>query len=489
MNLARAFVMSYAERYADMAISFVAVMILARIVTPAEVGAYAIAVVIASIIGGVRDFGCVDYLIQAKSVDTVALRTSLTVAVLLGAAWAVALWFAAPLAGSIYGTADVATCLAIGAISFAIVPFCSVTNAMLSRELRFGARAINEVARALVSAVVSIWLALRGHGAIGLAWGGLAGTLAQVLVSLPFWPRGLDLKPSLDHARRLLSFGRHRSTASAFEEVVLRAPDLIIGKMISLEAASLYGRAQSLASLVEQALLQAIYPVSTAHFARLARENTGQLRDAFAHALACVTAVAFAMSAFLAAAAEPLVWLLYGEKWAHAAPLLRYLAFAAAATSITAMTLSLLLATGLVHRTSRMQLLLALMMIAAVTAGAMHGINAALMGVCMASLAGMLYALHELRSHLNFGWRDQLGMLGRAIVLACLVGLVPFAFTQWSAQTNLERFVIVVASALVALAAFTCGARALGHPVYPIVMRVLRKFVSLAGYRGRVDAP
>src|SRR5262249_41688991 len=156
-------------------------MILARLITPAQSGIFSLAVGFVAVTQMFRDFGVGEYLVQEKQLDEGSLQAAFSIALILG--WSLGLLLvllAAPVA-DFYREAVVADVIRILSINFFLVPFGYVANAMLTRDLRFDAMLIVQTASALLGAVASIALVWAGFGAIGLAWGLVAGMVTQIV--------------------------------------------------------------------------------------------------------------------------------------------------------------------------------------------------------------------------------------------------------------------------------------------------------------------
>ena len=80
MSLRRSFLFAFSGRYASLALNFLATIILARLVTPEDIGIFSIAMAFVSVAHTLRDFGTSQYLIQAKELEQAHIRAALTVA-------------------------------------------------------------------------------------------------------------------------------------------------------------------------------------------------------------------------------------------------------------------------------------------------------------------------------------------------------------------------------------------------------------------------
>ena len=69
-SIRKALSLSFASKYSSLAIHTAAVMVLARLLTPAEIGVYSVGAAVVALAHVLRDFGVGNYLIQEKETST-----------------------------------------------------------------------------------------------------------------------------------------------------------------------------------------------------------------------------------------------------------------------------------------------------------------------------------------------------------------------------------------------------------------------------------
>src|ERR1041384_75231 len=98
-GVARNFAFGFAERYFQAALALASSVILARILSPAEIGIYSIAAVLTGLAQVFRDLGTGQLLVARRELPQQAQRAMLTISLVMG--WSLALLMAglaAPLA-------------------------------------------------------------------------------------------------------------------------------------------------------------------------------------------------------------------------------------------------------------------------------------------------------------------------------------------------------------------------------------------------------
>ncbi len=169
MSTRRALVFSYLDRYASLMVFILTSMIIARLLTPAEVGVYSIALVLISFVAPFRDLGASQYLIYEKDLTLERIRSVWTIQLSLGITLALLIFSLREVAATFYREPLIADIMLLLAVNSLLIPFGALTGAWLTRELQFDRLAVIRFSGTLMGAVASIFLAWLDYGAISLA--------------------------------------------------------------------------------------------------------------------------------------------------------------------------------------------------------------------------------------------------------------------------------------------------------------------------------
>ena len=101
-SVRRALAISFIERYALIVLSLASNILLARLLTPTEIGLYSVSLAAIGIAQVLRDFGIGTYLIQEKNLTNKSIGTAFGLSLLLGMILFGLCYFCAPIAGDIY---------------------------------------------------------------------------------------------------------------------------------------------------------------------------------------------------------------------------------------------------------------------------------------------------------------------------------------------------------------------------------------------------
>jgi O-antigen/teichoic acid export membrane protein len=349
-RIRRSLVLSFAERYSELGLRLVSMVALARLLTPAEFGTYAVAAAVIGVATVVAEFGLKSYLIQEAELSTTIQRAAFGFALATG--WSAAgLTFAAGwiLAKNDLIDALLTDLLAILALSMVLQSLTRPFFAVLQRQMMFGTLLVVGIVKAAVLAVTVILLAWAGLGASSLAWGSVAQALAGALVVLSCRRAAQWVWPSLRGWRPILAFGSVSTAITALKQMGDAAPSLAIGHFLGFAGAGLFNRGQAVAGVFDKGFLQAISPIVLPMLASRRREGR-DLKPTYEMKIAYLSGIAWPFFVCLALLADPIVSVLLGDQWMPAVPVVRILAVAGLFLPFNQMNLQFFIALDMQRR-------------------------------------------------------------------------------------------------------------------------------------------
>lgn len=399
------FAMSFSEKYTLLILNTAGAMVLARWLTPAEIGVYAVGAVLVGLAQVLRDFGVGAYVIQEKALDRDKLRAALCVSIMIAWTLAALVLAASYPAAHFYNDARLRVVLQLLAINFLLIPFSAVALPYLRRQMRFSAIFAINASQCVAQLLVSVGLAMQGWGYLSLVLGAVAGSVATLLATAFCRPKDMPWLPAWRGVRRIFAFGTVSTAGTLIDEAGVAAPDLIIGKISGLAEVGIYGKAMGVINMFNQLVTAAISPVIFPLFSAQARDGS-DLRRAYLTTVSHMTALAWPFFGFVALLAQPLVRLLYGDQWDAAVPVIRIVCLGSAVYSMFSMARYLFVAMGEVGAQARLDALAVPVRVVAVMAAAPFGLAwvawAAVLGALFRSWLTYLY----LSEFVGLRWRD-----------------------------------------------------------------------------------
>ncbi|ANU07197.1 lipopolysaccharide biosynthesis protein [Paraurantiacibacter namhicola] len=449
MSLKRATAWAALAQYSGFALQFIASVIIARyFLDPAEVGIFSVAFSAAALVHGLQDFGLNRFIVGAKELSDDTVRVTFTVSIAVAAfIVTVILLLAQPMADFFGNEALYTIALVIG-ISYVFIPFSVVPLAMVQRRMDFRGYAFVETGANLVQVVITVGAAWYGYSSLSLAFGVFAYQMAKAGLTQLVNPIFRIFPPSLDGSRRIFTYGGSSSLISFTASVATRAPDLIVGKMISEAALGLYGRATGLAV---QFRVLVSGPVESVFYPSLSRaRDRGE--DISAHYLrltSALCAVTWAAMFGLAMGAEPLVLALYGERWAGVAPVMVWVALAQVFFIAIPMQIDVGYLLGKWRTIVMLTMLDAALSIGLLYYAAQFGLEwAAISRIVHGAIWWVIHAAFMQRL-VGFSWRSLLDIYWRTFVAGlAAIGPLALGYAFWMAPDEMTFGVLALLSTL-----------------------------------------
>jgi O-antigen/teichoic acid export membrane protein len=325
MNTVRKSVaINMAQNYGVMALQFASSVILARLLSPSEIGIYSVAASLIALAQAVRDFGVGQYIIQEKELTNERIRSAFAVSLTIAIALALITAICALPVATFYKEPGIGNILFLLSINFLIIPFGQISMACLQREMIFLPIATAKIVAATAYATTVLSLAYLGYSYMSLAWASIAGTLASVAVATIYRPKHLPWLPGFTEISRVLNFGSFAVGTNLAGSFAKGTPDMVVGRLVNMTSVGLLSRANGLVEIFNQGVMNAVWSVALPHFSKTVREN-GDIKGEFLNAAEIITGVAWSFFITLALLSEPLTLFLYGEKWAPSIPLVKWI--------------------------------------------------------------------------------------------------------------------------------------------------------------------
>jgi len=347
---ARGGAMMFAAGLVQLLVAVLTTMVLARLLTPADFGLFAMATVALALAGPVRDFGLPFAIVHAPTLDAARLDTLFRVNALLAFALTLSVCAMAPLVGRWFGEPGLVSIVVVLATGVGVRALANVQLGVLTRALRHDLIALCNTVAAIAGASVGIALALVDLGVLALLGQQWVTFAVQALVL--WFAAGRRATPSRSPAagesageaageaegagagppsasplRALGAYARRLSAARLIAEGTAMSDRLIVGRVAGATALGFYQSALRWVTVPLVQLLQPFKSVVVAGFSRLRHDRHAYRRFA-AQAFAAVQSLVLPTFAFLALSAAPLIEVLLGDQWRAAIPLMRLLAIA-----------------------------------------------------------------------------------------------------------------------------------------------------------------
>lgn len=460
----KAIAISFAQTYTSMVLRVASTIILARLLTPEEIGTFSVVVVLVNLAHILRAFGVGQYLIQEKELTRDRMRAAFGVSLFIACTIAGVLFVISAPVAKFYGVPGMQRVMLVLSCNFLLIPFSSIIVSLHRRDLNFRPISYIYVSEAVVQASISMILAGLGFGYMSLAWGSLAGTITTVLVANLNRPKNLPFLPGIRGFRRVLSFGSQVSFAKSVQEIGTGAPEIVIGRVINMGAVGLFSRASGLIQLFDRLITSSIMPVVVPHFSR--RQRMGhQVKESYLRAVAYLTGLAWPFYGFLGLMAFPIIRILYGSQWDAAVPVVEILSIFGFLEALFSLAGQLFIALGEVTRNMQYRFVSMALKVLFVVVAVPFGLQAVALGIVMGSLFGLFISYRFLNTIIGFGVNDFISCASKSFQVFICSAIGPLA-VRLLMEIGPDNFVIpCLIASLTWLFGWITGMVLIGHPL------------------------
>ena len=297
------------------AITWAITLVVIRLLTPADYGLLAMAMVFVSFLAMFSELGLGAAVVQKTEVDEPLLRRVFGVILAIHFLLAALLALAAPLIASFYDEPRVIPVVRVLSLQFVLAAFAVIPDAQLVRRMEYRNRSLLDLSSAIVGSFTTLAMALNGAG----VWALVAGSTLSLLWKTiginwlsPFlrWP---DF--SVTGMRSLLCFGGHITAAQVCWLFFSQVDVLIGAKFLGKEVLGFYSVAMHLAALPSQKISGLVNQVAFPTFSRM-KHDPRKVGDNLLLGVRILSFFAFPVLWGMSSIAPEIVEVILDSKWA-----------------------------------------------------------------------------------------------------------------------------------------------------------------------------
>lgn len=338
-------VWSVIERFSAQAVSFVVMIIMARLLTPREYGLVGMLVIFTEIAQSLVDSGFSQALIRKQDRSQTDNSTVFFFNIAVGAAIYIILFLCAPAIARFYDEpmlTDITRWICLGVV---INSFAVVQRALLTVNIDFRTQAKASITSAVLSGIIGIYMASTGFG----VWSIVTFQLTHYAFNVVLLWIMSKWRPSLLYSwqsfRLLFGFGSKLAAAGIIDTIYRNIYTIVIGKVFRPTDLGYYTRSTQFSGFMSSNVTGVIQRVTFPVLCSIQNDDE-RLRSAYRRVLRLSAFLIFPLMTGLAGIAKPLVVILLKEQWAFAGVLLQILCFAMMLYPIHSLNLNLLQVKG-----------------------------------------------------------------------------------------------------------------------------------------------
>jgi len=312
----------------DQIFSFVVFVILARLLTQADIGAFAVMAVTAEAFRIIATAGLVQTIARKKELSPAFLDTIyrsqqafsfISAFLIMILAQPIADWMGAP---------NIALPLAVMSLALPISSFGATHMALRLREFGHRTTALRSVVGGLIGGTAAVIAAFSGLGLWSLVIQRLVTEIVGVILSRASY----DWKPGWQFERAILRGNIMLNASLIYVQLAflatVRVQEMAIGAGIGLAAVGVYRTAWRTVELIGRGAIQPFTQVAVQTLARV-KDEPAELRQAYRWMISRASALSFPALVGFGALAPIAIPTVFGAKWEEAGQLAQIFAFMA----------------------------------------------------------------------------------------------------------------------------------------------------------------
>jgi PST family polysaccharide transporter len=428
-----------------------ALVVLARLLSPNEFGLYAAALVVIKFTVIFEGLGLGPAIVQRPSIEERHLRVGFTLSLLLSFLTAGTIWLIAPVIAAFLRLAELAPVVRGASVVFICYCLSMVAQAMAQRALRFRWLAgIDACAFAIGFVVIGPLLAWYSFGVWALVGALVTQHFTRTVLLLIGQPH--PKRPLLERKAiaDLLFFGGGFTLARVCNFLAGQVDKLIVGRFLGAQALGLYALASQLmtapAVIFGQILDRVLFPTMA-----LVQQEQSRLARAYRSGVAACALFTMPAGVILAIIAPELVFVLLGNGWEGVVVPFQILALGMFFRTSYKLSDTIARATGAVYARAWRQAVFAIAIAVGSLIGQLWGLPGVVLGV-IAGVATNYFFMAQLSLVLTgMSWSDFARAHAPGMVLASALGFIVWAVVTHLRALKISAIVVLVDATMLSI--------------------------------------
>ncbi|MDC0870755.1 lipopolysaccharide biosynthesis protein [Flavobacteriaceae bacterium] len=340
-KLGLSFVWSFTNTFVDKSISFITMLIIARLIGPESfglIGSIAIFIGIGTLL---TNSGLSSSLIRTPKANQSDFSTVFILNLLISSIIYIVIYFFAPIIAEFYDNTKLENIIKIYCLIFLIIASSSVQLAILKKKMEFKKIALVSVPSTLFAALISLTLAYFDYGVWSLVWFHLS---REIFKSIFLWastvwhPKAIF---SIIKFKLHFSFGYKLVLSGLIDVFFKNIYNIIIGKQFNFQELGFFERSRQLSEYPSSSLTGIISEVTYPMFSEI-QNDIEKLTKIYVKLIQLSFFIIAPIMLGAAAVAKPLFLLVLGDEWSPAILYFQILSLAMMLYPLHAMNLNIL---------------------------------------------------------------------------------------------------------------------------------------------------
>ncbi|WP_025124797.1 lipopolysaccharide biosynthesis protein [Myroides odoratimimus] len=410
-------------------LSFIATLILARWLGPAEFGLVGMIAVFIAIGTSLTDSGLTNSLIRAREKDDRDYTTVFWLNLGMSALVYSVLFISAPLIASFFKQPILIGLVRLYCLSFVISAFSAVQLARLTSDMAFKKIAKLNIPGTIIGVIVGLILGYKGYGAYSIVWMYLTTQLVQ---SIMLWGTS-NWKPTFSYSKNKAKyhygFGYKLMLSGLINTIFQNIYNIVIGRLYNPITLGYFERSRTFNMYPVTVLTSVISKVTYPLLASI-QEDKDKIGVVYRKILRLAFFIIAPLMLIMAAIAEPLFNLVLGKEWSNAIPFFQILCLGTMFYPIHAFNLNVFMVYGRSDLFLKLEVIKKIVIAIAIFIGFWFGIYGLVWSSVITSYIALLINTHYSAEMINYSQKQQFKDMVPTFLIACISSLLVYVFYE-----------------------------------------------------------
>lgn len=317
-------------------INIITNIVLARLLAPEYFGILGMAMVFAGIAFVIQEAGLSSYLIYTKNHSDKVIYSTFWMNVLLSAILMCIIWLTAPYISKVYESHQVEDVLKYVCLGIGLGSLGSTSRALLMKENNFRKITIIDIVAEIVSSTCAVIFAVYIDGILAVSTKYILRPMVQSILTLIYKPLAIKtiFMVDINEGKKIISYSSNVLGSQLFMYANNNIDYFLVGKYLGKFQLGLYTLAFQWGSIARYYLSSAIMRVMFPEVSKM-QHDLLKVKDMYLDIISKLSLITLPICIGLALVSHEFIYILYGEKWIGAAPVLQVLLVAGGIASIT----------------------------------------------------------------------------------------------------------------------------------------------------------
>lgn len=451
--------------------------ILSRLLSRTDFGFFAVITALVVVFKCFSEAGFGSAIIQKEDNSEEHISTAFSLSVLTGLFFSILLFLLAPLFAKVLSVSEIVRPLRIMSIILIANSLASVGNAILTRKLQFLRIGIIKLVAYLISAIVTIIMAINGSGLYSIVTLHLSNSILCVLLLYTTSVAIPKFKFCKGEIKKIVSFGGWYTGNVFMNNLIVDIDKFLLPKLLSVQALGTYTRPTSfvtnLTSQVNSIFDTVLFPMLSG-----IQNDLTNLKNIFIRAMSLLNVFSIILSLAFIINAELIIRVFFGADWLDLVPILRIISISVIFCVDGRLVDCFFRSMGAVKLSFELRLVAFVITLSAVLIGSRFGVIGVAIGAVLSNIFVIILKVCVIVKIINVSFSEVIALLLKSVVPSIpiiLLGTIYYVINYHTLPIQISLLVIFVVCIGIEMLLFP---KFIGNEYYNMVYPKIRSFIK-----------